>query len=115
MHAPVLSAGPPANPSSCPEDARGYSGPRNLDSGSGSLFVIGRSHVAVLDWFSRYVVSWEPDQTLALPFVLSAVVRALVQATPVIWNGNQGSHFTSPQYLELLTAAGVQIGMGGQG
>jgi putative transposase len=71
--------------------------------------------VAVLDWFSRYVVSWELDQTLALPFVLAAVERALTQATPVIWNSDQGSHFTSPQYLELLTAAGVQISMDGKG
>jgi putative transposase len=71
--------------------------------------------VAVLDWFSRYVISWELDQTLALPFVLTAVERALTHATPVIWNSDQGSHFTSPQYLDLLTAAGVQISMDGKG
>jgi len=71
--------------------------------------------VAVLDWFSRYVISWELDQTLALSFVLAAVERALVQATPTIWNSDQGSHFTSPQYLQLLTAAGVQISMDGKG
>jgi putative transposase len=71
--------------------------------------------VAVLDWYSRYVVSWELDQTLALPFVLTAVEQALTQATPVIWNSDQGSHFTSPQYLELLTTAGVQISMDGKG
>ncbi len=56
--------------------------------------------VAVLDWYSRYVVSWELDQTLALPFVLTAAERALARATPVIWNSDQGSHFTSPQYLD---------------
>jgi putative transposase len=71
--------------------------------------------VAVLDWFSRYVITWELDQTLALPFVLAAVERALAQATPMIWNSDQGSHFTSPQYLALLTAAGVQISMEGKG
>jgi putative transposase len=71
--------------------------------------------VAVLDWFSRYVVSWELDQTLALPFVLAAVERALTQATPVIWNSDQGSQFTNPQYLDLLTAAGVEISMDGKG
>ncbi len=71
--------------------------------------------VAVLDWFSRYVISWELDQTLALPFVLAAVERALVRTTPTIWNSDQGSHFTSPQYLQLLTAAGVQISMDGKG
>ncbi len=71
--------------------------------------------VAVLDWFSRYVISWELDQTLALPFVLTATERALGQATPVMWNSDQGSHFTSPKYLQLLTAAGVQISMDGKG
>jgi putative transposase len=71
--------------------------------------------VAVLDCFSRYVVSWELDQTLALPFVLAAVERAVSLATPVIWNSVQDSHFTSPQYLDLLTATGVQISMDGTG
>lgn len=71
--------------------------------------------VAVLDWYSRYVVSWELDLTLELPFVLAAVERALAQATPQIWNSDQGSHFTSPQYLALLQAADVQISMDGKG
>ncbi len=71
--------------------------------------------VAVIDWFSRFVVAWQVDQTLELPFVLNAVDRALAQATPMIWNSDQGSHFTSPQYLERLLAAGVQISMDGRG
>jgi putative transposase len=53
--------------------------------------------VAILDWYSRYVVSWELDQTLELPFVLTAVQRALGQAVPLICKSDQGSHFTSPQ------------------
>jgi putative transposase len=71
--------------------------------------------VAVLDWFSRYIVSWELDQTLAQPFVMTAVERALALATPLIWNSDQGSHFTSPQYTSVLLAAGVQISMDGKG
>lgn len=71
--------------------------------------------VAVLDWFSRYIVSWELDQTLAQPFVMAAVQRALAQATPLIWNSDQGSHFTSPHYTSALLAAGVQISMDGKG
>jgi putative transposase len=71
--------------------------------------------VAVLDWYSRYVVSWELDQTLEIPFVLKAVECALAQATPTIWNSDQGSHFTSPQYIERLLAAKVQISMDGKG
>jgi putative transposase len=70
--------------------------------------------VAVLDWFSRYVISWELDQTLEMPFILSAVDRALAQARPLIWNSDQGSHFTSPQYLERLLAAQVQVSMDGK-
>jgi putative transposase len=71
--------------------------------------------VAVLDWYSRYVVSWELDQTLELPFVLSTVERALAQATPTIWNSDQGSHFTSPHYIDRLQQAHVQISMDGKG
>jgi putative transposase len=71
--------------------------------------------VAVLDWYSRYVVSWELDQTLEMPFVLAAVDRALEGATPKIWNSDQGSHFTSPHYTERLLAKGVRISMDGKG
>jgi putative transposase len=71
--------------------------------------------VAVLDWYSRYVVSWELDQTLEMPFVLAAVDRALEVATPEIWNSDQGSHFTSPQYIERLLAKDVRISMDGKG
>ena len=71
--------------------------------------------VAILDWYSRYVMSWELDQTLELPFVLTTVQRALEQAVPVICNSDQGSHFTSPQYLNLLKTANVQISMDGKG
>ncbi len=71
--------------------------------------------VAVLDWFSRYVVSWEVEQNLELPFVLTTVEQALSRATPCIWNSDQGSHFTSPQYRDLLLAANVQISMDGKG
>ena len=70
--------------------------------------------VAVLDWFSRYVVSWELDQTLEIGFVLSAVERALSRATPVIWNSDQGSHFTSPRYTDMLELRGVRISMDGK-
>lgn len=71
--------------------------------------------VAVLDWFSRYVVSWELSESLSLPFVLAAAERALGRATPVIWNHDQGSHFTGLQYTAVLEAAGIQISMDGRG
>ena len=71
--------------------------------------------VAVLDWFSRYVLSWELDQSLEMAFVLRAVDNALAQAIPEMWNSDQGSHFTSRQYIERLLAAGVQVSMDGKG
>jgi putative transposase len=71
--------------------------------------------VAVLDWYSRYVISWELDQTLEMPFVIEACQRALKVATPVIWNSDQGSHFTSPQYLQVLQEAQVKISMDSKG
>lgn len=71
--------------------------------------------VAVLDWYSRYVLAWQLSDTLELAFVLSCAQTALGQATPTIWNSDQGSQFTSPQYLALLLAAHVQISMDGRG
>jgi transposase InsO family protein len=71
--------------------------------------------VAILDWFSRFVVAWELDQTLRLAFVLKAVDGALTIAHPEIWNSDQGSHFTSPQYTQKLLDARIQISMDGRG
>lgn len=71
--------------------------------------------VAILDWYSRYVVSWALDQTLQMPFVLDAVDRALAQAKPDIINSDQGSHFTSPHYLDRFLAVGSHISMDGRG
>jgi putative transposase len=71
--------------------------------------------VAILDLYSRYVVTWALDDTLEMPFVLDAVTRALAQARPRLWNSDQGSHFTSPQYTQLLLDAEVQVSMDGKG
>lgn len=71
--------------------------------------------VAILDWYARYVVNWVLDDTLEHAFVMEAVEAALRVATPRIWKSDQGSHFTSPQYTQRLTAAGVQISMDGKG
>jgi putative transposase len=70
---------------------------------------------AVLDWFSRYIVSWELSQSLGQSFVTEAVLCALNTARPIIWNSDQGGHFTSSQYTGLLAQAGVQISMDGRG
>jgi putative transposase len=71
--------------------------------------------VAILDWYWRYVISWELDHTLEMPFVITAVERALCRATPIIWNSDQGSHFTSPHYLQLLRDAHLQMSMDSKG
>jgi len=71
--------------------------------------------VAILDWYSRFVVSWSLDQTLEMTFVLEAVDRALQQTRPEIINSDQGSHFTSPHYLDRFLAVGSQISMDGRG
>ncbi|WJW66002.1 IS3 family transposase [Candidatus Chlorohelix allophototropha] len=71
--------------------------------------------VAIIDWYSRYVVSWEVSETLEQPFVTRAVERALNRAQPVIFNSDQGSHFTSPHYTRLVEAAGSKVSMDGKG
>jgi len=71
--------------------------------------------VAIIDWFSRYVISWMLDETLEIGFVLEAITQARAQGIPQIWNTDQGSHFTSPQVTQPLEAVGVQISMDGKG
>jgi putative transposase len=76
---------------------------------------VERYLVAVLDWYSRYVVAWEVDETLEMPLVLSSVDRALACAVPGIFNSDQGSHFTSSQYTARLLGAGARISLDGRG
>jgi len=71
--------------------------------------------VAIIDWYSRYIVSWELDDTLQLPFVLAAVDRALATGQPEILNSDQGSHFTAPDYIERLQNQRIAISMDGKG
>ena len=71
--------------------------------------------VALLDWFSRCVVAWELSPTLEIEFCLANITKALGHARPLIHNSDQGSHFTSPRYTDLLTASGVTISMDGRG
>lgn len=71
--------------------------------------------VAILDWYSRYIVSWELEQNMQIEFVIEAMQRARAQATPQICNSDQGSHFTSSQYTQLLLAHDVRISMDSKG
>ena len=71
--------------------------------------------VAILDWHSRYVLSWELDLTLEMGFVEEAVNRALDRAKPEIFNSDQGSHFTSQWYVGRLQEEGIHISMDSKG
>jgi putative transposase len=71
--------------------------------------------VAILDWFSRYVVDWEISITLDTSFCLAALGRALATATPEIFNSDQGAQFTSDEFTSRLESAGIVISMDGRG
>lgn len=72
--------------------------------------------VAIIDWFSRYVITWELSESLEIDFCLNNLRRALNLGTPLIHNSDQGSHFTSQRYLEILNSREtIQISMDGRG
>jgi putative transposase len=71
--------------------------------------------VAVMDWFSRYVLSWALSITMDVTFCLEALEQALGVATPDIFNSDQGAQFTSLDFTDRLMAAGVRISMDGRG
>ena len=71
--------------------------------------------VAIIDWFSRYVLSWEVSITLESDFCLSALKEALSFCKPEIFNTDQCSQFTSTDFTKVLLDAGVQISMDGKG
>jgi putative transposase len=71
--------------------------------------------VAVMDWFSRYVLSWAVSITMDVGFCLEALEHALGVATPEIFNSDQGAQFTSLEFTGRLAAAGIQISMDGRG
>ena len=71
--------------------------------------------VAVMDWFSRYVLAWELSNSLETTFCLEALSQALERGLPGIFNTDQGSQFTSEDFTDRLTDAGVRISMDGRG
>jgi len=71
--------------------------------------------VAIMDWFSRYVINWKLSQNLELNFCIQNIEEALLKAKPEIHNSDLGSHFTSNDYMEKLEEKNVQISMDGRG
>lgn len=71
--------------------------------------------VAVLDWYSRHVLSWRLSNSMDADFCVEALDDALQLATPEIFNTDQGSQFTSREHTEKLKTYGVAISMDGKG
>ena len=71
--------------------------------------------VAVIDWFSRFVLSWALSLTMELDFCVEALQRALRRGRPEVFNSDQGSQFTSDQFTGVLAKRGIAISMDGRG
>jgi len=73
--------------------------------------------VAVMDWWSRYVLSWSLSNTMEAEFCIRAWEQALAEAgqAPLISNTDQGSQFTSPGFIDAVQSAGVEVSMDGRG
>lgn len=70
---------------------------------------------AVIDWYSRYVLSWEISNTLESTFCVSALEKALLKGTPEIFNTDQGAQFTSEAFTSVLLKNEIKISMDGRG
>jgi len=73
--------------------------------------------VAVMDWWSRYVLAWELSNTMEAEFCIRAWEQALAHAgqAPVVSNTDQGAQFTSPGFVDAVQSAGVEVSMDGRG
>ena len=73
--------------------------------------------VAVMDWWSRYVLSWGLSNSMEAEFCIRAWEQALAEAgqAPLISNTDQGSQFTSPIFIDAVESAGVDVSMDGRG
>jgi putative transposase len=73
--------------------------------------------VAVMDWWSRYVLAWELSNTMEAEFCIRAWEQALGRAgrSPLISNTDQGAQFTSPGFIDAVQSAGVEVSMDGGG
>jgi putative transposase len=71
--------------------------------------------VAVMDWFSRCVLSWRLSNTLEGSFCLEALDEALADRRPEIFNSDQGAQFTATAFTSRLEHCGVQVSMDGRG
>lgn len=71
--------------------------------------------VAIIDWYSRYIISWEISNSLDNWFCIEALNRALKKSKPEIFNTDQGSQFTAKNFLNILEYLNINISMDGKG
>lgn len=71
--------------------------------------------VAIMDWYSRYVISWRLSNSLSSDFCLHALHEALKITRPEIFNTDQGPQFTSTDFTDILKSANIAISMDGRG
>ena len=71
--------------------------------------------VAVMDWYSRYVLSWSLSLTMEIDFCIEALRSALRRGRPEIFNSDQGSQFTSEKFTDELAVKDIAISMDGRG
>jgi putative transposase len=79
------------------------------------LFFFFPSFLAIMDWYSRYVISWELSTSLEADFCVLALERALEKDKPEIFNSDQGSQFTSMAFTKVLKSNDIKISMDGRG
>ena len=116
---PRLSAGGPSH-TIYPYLLSGFRAERPNQVWSSDITYIRLRHgfvylVAIMDWFSRFVLAWEISVTMETSFCLSALDWALRRGNPEIFNSDQGSQFTSADFTGRLLGAGVRISMDGRG
>jgi putative transposase len=71
--------------------------------------------VVIMDWYSRYVLAWRLSNTLESDFCVEALKEALKKGRPEIFNTDQGSQFTSEEFVSLLEGQNIQVSMDGSG
>jgi putative transposase len=87
---------------------------------SGDITYIPLAHgfmylMAIIDWFSRYVLAWQLSNTLDGLFCIQTLNQALQGAQPEIFNTDQGAQFTASAFTDILEAAHIRISMDGRG
>lgn len=71
--------------------------------------------VAVIDWYSRFILSWEMSNTMGEEFCIEALNRSLQKGVPEIFNTDQGSQFTGNAFISILLKHGIKPSMDGKG